>query len=235
MCVIAVCVKRVLTNQEVIQAAASNEDGIGIAWRRKDCLAFRKGLTVDGLNKLLDSGLPLPLVVHFRFATSGEVTREMCHPFECGAVPLRVSGTTKRQLLFHNGVISGWEGIMLSLLPEILRRYKKLPEGDWNDSRMAALLVGMLGEQSMQFLDGKFAVMDPKDGTVNMYGKFTDKDGIWLSSPLGGYVRVLTGAGLPYIQGGALQSGMYKGAYSDIYGRSLDGDDTLEEDSIRGV
>ena len=184
MCVIAICRDRVLTAQEVSAASAGNPDGIGIAWFAKDCIVYRKGISEDHLNKLLDRGLPLPLVIHFRFATSGAITPEMCHPYACSPTVLSGSGRTRKKLLFHNGVIPSWEAIMMGMMPEIIRRYKRVPDGEWNDSRVAALAVGMYGDQVLQFLDGKYAIMS-SDGTVETYGSFREKDGVLLSAPLG--------------------------------------------------
>ena len=105
MCVIAICRDRDLTVDEVTRMDAANPHGIGVAWASRDkerrpVVRFAKNLSVGETLALLPS-LPKPYIVHFRFASVGGITPELCHPFPIHPAPsVALRGQTRRGVLF---------------------------------------------------------------------------------------------------------------------------------------
>jgi hypothetical protein len=88
------------------------------------------------------------IVIHFRWASMGEVTPKLCHPFPVSSkATTRLSGHA-RAVLFHNGTWGGWR--------ETLRRMPKhrAPDGLLSDTRVAASMV----DQTRSFCGQTFAV-----------------------------------------------------------------------------
>ncbi len=91
--------------QEIIDADATNRDGIGVAYQEPHdrLITWKKGLSVEEAQELATS-LPLPFIMHFRLATHGGMSPLLCHPFPVSRnVGVTLQGQAK-ELLFHNGV-----------------------------------------------------------------------------------------------------------------------------------
>ncbi len=192
MCIIAVCVSRKLTPTEIRNCAEVNSDGAGIAWRERDKNHFRKGfMYVEEFEEFYKNFSVLPHIVHFRIATSGGVTEEMCHPYIVSLEsPLRTKWDGSNPLLFHNGVIHDWRNTFLQFLPEVARERRKragsrhrskILSGCWSDTRAAAVMVALLGDEVLSFLEGKFALLD-KNGHIRMWGGFEKVEGVYFSN-----------------------------------------------------
>ena len=79
MCVILVCPANVRPDRETLDAChKANPHGAGVAWRDGDRVRWSKGLEPDGLEPLIGT-LPGEIVIHFRWASVGEVTPKLCH------------------------------------------------------------------------------------------------------------------------------------------------------------
>ena len=81
----------------------------GPGWRgaKTTRCAGSKGLEPEELEPLI-AGLAGEIVIHFRWASVGEVTPKLCHPFPVTArATTRLSGHA-RAVLFHNGTWSQW-------------------------------------------------------------------------------------------------------------------------------
>lgn len=119
MCVIAFSPRNndMPTEKQIKEMFEKNPDGAGYAWDDGNTVHFKKGfMTVDDL--LEDLG-PLEkwknknIAIHFRIGTAGKNDKKTTHPF-----PLTNNFGDMRKLqgdgpvLFHNGVISGYGGII---------------------------------------------------------------------------------------------------------------------------
>jgi len=83
MCIIGIAHTRKLTKTEIENCFTNNSDGAGIAYPTEDGkIHVEKGfMEVESLLAYyFNCEIPLPHVIHFRTATSGDVNREMCHP-----------------------------------------------------------------------------------------------------------------------------------------------------------
>jgi hypothetical protein len=183
MCIIAICNKRKLTDDEIMSCFESNDDGAGMAWHSDGINHYSKGYSDPFLfaeaYKIIKV---LPHVVHFRIGTSGGLDLAMTHPFVVSTQsPIKYEWSGKDGLLFHNGIILDWKKLMVEILPELIRRRIKLPPGQWSDSRAAAFLCAILGEGMLSFMDGKFVYVAP-NGDITRTGSFQEEKGVLFSN-----------------------------------------------------
>jgi hypothetical protein len=153
MCVILVCPAKIRPDRETLEAChKANPHGVGVAWREDDRVRWSKGLEPDELEPLI-AGLSGEIVIHFRWASVGEVTPKLCHPF-----PITASATTRltghaRAVLFHNGTWGDWR--------EMLRRMPRGRVGGvLSDTRVAASLVDLAGSDTLERLPGRWVFFD---------------------------------------------------------------------------
>lgn len=182
MCLIAVCDRRKMSHEEIKNAWDSNKDGAGLAYIHGRKQHVRKGfMSLDGFMAFYGSFDVLPHVVHFRSATSGGVSPAMTHPFACEVPPrLATRWSCAAPVLFHNGVLSGWQDVYASLIGVLLKKGKSAFKGPWNDTRTVALAVAACGEDVLQGLSGKFALLHK--GRIRTYGGFTEDNGVLYSN-----------------------------------------------------
>ena len=233
MCIIAVALERKLTYEEIKTCFANNRDGAGIAWSGNGKNFLRKGfMDVDEFIEFYRRVDALPHVVHFRKATSGGVSPELTHPFVVDLrAPLDTSWSGRKPVVFHNGVIRGWEELFLRFIPDIVRELRRsrkgshLPSGPWSDTRAAAVMAAYAGEEVFSFLGGKFAVLDR--GRVRTYGEFVRENGVLFSNTSYKNVRRHTREEYPYSW---VPKKALGGATSEVL---LPDDDPVEEWRLR--
>lgn len=178
MCVILVCPEGVRPDRPTLEACHEmNPHGAGVAWREGGDVRWSKGLDVPALDALLP-GLPGEVVVHFRWASVGEVTPSLCHPFPVTrAATTRLSGRA-RAVLFHNGTWTGWRDT-LRLMPG------PGMDGPLSDTRVAARLVDLCGVEALDRLPGRWVFLER--GFTEMYGPWHRWGGMRASNL--GFVR----------------------------------------------
>lgn len=192
MCIIAVCERRHLTQDEVQGCWMENPDGAGIAWASGGEVHIVKGLMtrgeLEGVLRELQESRPFPYIVHFRLATSGPSCPELTHPFPVlpdAPLDLEWSGTVP--VLAHNGHVADWRSYYIQLFPLIVEALKKnglparVPVGPWSDTRAITAIVSVVGEEIVDFLEaGKVAMLWP-DGRVRYWGAFRPVNGVLFS------------------------------------------------------
>jgi hypothetical protein len=140
MCVILHAASTRPTQTMMRRANDANPDGIGVSWTSGGRVHWRKGLTLDDAIALV-ARIPMPFIVHFRWASIGKVTPGLCHPFPIGG-DLALKGTTRGAVLAHNGTWSAWaQRVTQACLDNDL----EMPDGDWSDTRGMAWLVKAVG------------------------------------------------------------------------------------------
>jgi len=83
--VILVCPETVRPDRATLDAChRANPHGAGVAWREEGKVRWFKGLEPDELEPLI-ADIPGEIVIHFRWASVGEVTPKLCHPFPATA------------------------------------------------------------------------------------------------------------------------------------------------------
>jgi hypothetical protein len=110
MCVAAI-ISKPISLHYLNQMENHNPHGAGVAWVEPgaDKVTWKKGLTAAEIFAMQESGeLKLPYMLHFRWATQGEICAELTHPFPVGIQALfpAVEGAAER-LLIHNGTWNG--------------------------------------------------------------------------------------------------------------------------------
>lgn len=113
MCVIAIKPTNVKISKHTIQLMyEANPHGAGFGIVRADHTLVSKGyFSVEELWKDINKLQKEELVIHFRWATHGSKTAEMCHPFvvvtdEADATCCQ--GEITDPVFFHNGIINGY-------------------------------------------------------------------------------------------------------------------------------
>ena len=157
-----------------------NPDGIGIAWiGPSGMMQWHKGLGLLDLQALVPH-VPKPYVVHFRIATSGGVSPELCHPFPISRnVTTEVEGRAKR-VIFHNGILMDWKEL---LTKSLIATGRRLPLGPWSDTRAMAFLAHHYGEEILNLLDEKIVMLSSKG--LKFFGNgWFEKDGCSYSNDL---------------------------------------------------
>ena len=143
-----------------------------------------KGLDPGELEALI-ARLPGEIVIHFRWASVGEVTPKLCHPFPVSAkATTRLTGHA-RAVLFHNGTWGGWR--------ETLKRMPRhrMPDGLLSDTRVAASMVDLCGMDVLDRLPGRWVLFE-RDFT-ELYGDWRDWRGMQASNL--GFLHELRGHG----------------------------------------
>lgn len=185
MCVIAVAAKERCSPEMVAKMFQANQHGAGIAWRDKDekgvgTVAWKKGLDLEEVTELC-AQVPLPYVAHFRIPSCGGPSLFLTHPFPIQKdVPLELEGSTKGNVLFHNGHWTAWKTTMLDAS---IRGNGKLPLGKWSDSRAMAWMAAHYGIGMLEFIDEKAVVFGPIE--LELFGSGTwgkASEGIWVSN-----------------------------------------------------
>lgn len=190
MCLIAVCRKRGITEEEAKNAFEKNDDGVGIAWYSNKKTHYVKGIMdFDAFKEIyFNTGIKdiANHVVHFRKASMAGDIPALTHPFiisETSDISLKYSGNN--DLLFHNGTMTGWRDKMFNFY---ITRKNRIPEGNFSDTRFIAILTHFLGRGVLHLIDDKFVVMS--GNRVYIIGKFTEEDGVLFSNSsykTGGY------------------------------------------------
>lgn len=190
MCLISVCRKRGLSEEEINNGFEKNSDGAGFARNTGKAVSYVKGfMSVDSFKeayfgKKLNE--MLPHIVHFRKTSGTNTIPGLTHPFiisENSELSLQYKGC--ESILFHNGTMSQWKEKMFNFY---MQRGTKIPSGTFSDTRFIAILTNYLGTGVLHLIDDKFVVVSPKK--VSMIGKFTEEDGILFSNSTykaGGY------------------------------------------------
>lgn len=146
MCVIIAATEKQVPSDILDRCAKANPHGIGVAWRENGITKWKKGVVLPELN-IMVSTLPLPYIVHFRWASVGGVTDNLLHPFIInGDSPLKKEGENET-LLFHNGHYDDYR-----VLQDL---FKLKLEDVISDSRVLASIVSKYGYNILDSLGKK--------------------------------------------------------------------------------
>lgn len=168
-----------LSLKEVERMYRSNADGVGVAWAQGGVVSWWKTHKVDPdyVVNVIRAWRGLPRLVHFRFATAGGTSAELCHPFEVGPLASCAPQGTSSRVMIHNGHWNRWQEVK-----ELLDKENLLPDrGPWSDSRLAAWLAHSDPEW-FEALGGRVAVMNG-DGDIKRLGDWDKlRKGIYVSN-----------------------------------------------------
>lgn len=157
-------------------AESLNSHGGSISWVDNGKISYHKGITAKKINEYINKKLKpsqvKTAVIHFRIASVGAVNQKLCHPFPISntvSTKLKVMDSD-HDLLFHNGTISNWEGM---LIKAIQGRIAILPKGELSDSRVMAYLINEVGHEFLAKLVGNSFTILTKKGIIK-YGGWVD-------------------------------------------------------------
>lgn len=162
MCIIAYAKQNIEFNAcELINCWNNNPDGAGVMWLDEKGVHIKKGLMT--LNDTLAVVLSLPTnterVVHFRWATDGEVNKSNCHPFAVGDE--YNTDTTTDWAFAHNGILKDYlTGASAKYSDTMRMSFELLQKQD-----------GKLTKKVIDYListGSKFVFFNVNQGTVNI-------------------------------------------------------------------
>ncbi len=185
MCCILACYSARPSLEVIRNITENNNDGAGVAWIDRNARAarWRKGLTSAMEVFELTQDLPLPFIVHARWATLGGAEPQLTHPFPVEPKPSLALTGKARLVLAHNGHVSEWRQIAKS----IGLKLPPNPRG-WSDTRVIAAMVSKHGKTSLKrkaLYGQKFALLSAHAGLV-IHGDFqTVESGLYASSYTG--------------------------------------------------
>jgi len=163
------------TLRDLKNCERANPHGGGFAWSDGNRVKYEKGLSAKKIHARFNEAEG-PAVAHFRWATVGEISDKLCHPFPILKRPTVATEGAARRVLFHNGTWTTWR-------PECaaLGKTHGLPKGAMSDSRAAAWSVSYRGEEFLRYMGGRFCVLKP-DG-FRLYNEgWTTVDGVVFSN-----------------------------------------------------
>ena len=130
--------------------AEQNPDGAGIAYADGDNIVIKKGFFdgADTVSKLMKELVSMPVLIHFRWSTGGNVDKSNCHPFQAGG-----------WAMIHNGVIPAMpddkqrSDTFLYVKSKMKRRMRGCK--DWPLlPNSTAKMAGEIGHSKLVFLRG---------------------------------------------------------------------------------
>jgi len=180
MCIIVVCKEKLPELDTLKTCERNNNHGAGFAWVNKTGEVFwKKGIEKIEREYSFLKKLPLPVVIHFRLASVGNIDRRLTHPFPISAaVSAEITGKTKTGVLFHNGTWVDYKSIALQTL--MLKPDSKPLKGLISDTRYLAWFVNHLGVDVCNLLDEKIVILTPKK--IEVFGDFVEDEGVLYSN-----------------------------------------------------
>lgn len=182
--------KQELSNEFIRDVFSFNGDGWGVFYYAGGLLQVEKGLTLESFFKELPKFAKKEAMIHFRFATHGEKTLEMAHPF-----PI-----TNDIWMMHNGILSGKDyqcpagkksdtALFAELVRDILNMTTE-PNEFIRSEKFKTLIMPEVGSNSIVFADNKGFILMPgaldsetKNGmkVSNSYAYTVDNPDSWRS------------------------------------------------------
>ena len=199
-----------VSTEEFIKAVEYNSDGLGIAWNHENRVKYKKVIGTQVL-EYKDFRPPKPYIMHFRIATIGGVSLELCHPFVVSKdSSLRTEGFASK-VLFHNGHWSDWNKWLAITLSGV----GKIPNGRFSDSRALAVMMAHYGDKAIHISGAsqaqKVVTLD-RNGNLKFFGNWTKSgDKIYRSNTLHLNKRMVNWM---YDYGGTLSHNNTKSVYT---------------------
>lgn len=141
MCVIifSPCEGNRPSNKTLELCNKANPHGIGIVTQgNKDMYSVSKGLSLELVKKIIEktSGA---IAIHFRYATAGGNSKNLCHPFPCTPKAETWLDYEASDVLMSNGTWMNWEQSY-----EIIKKLGSIKaiNGKMSDTRAMAHIVG---------------------------------------------------------------------------------------------
>jgi len=188
-------------DEHIVNSYNNNPDGFGLAYWEEGMKAvhIRKGaMSIKGIFKMLDnipSAFNKAIVMHFRFATEGDICPANCHPFPITAsVPqLQALNLDCKQAIAHNGIILDFRVRQYNDIagywepgdPDCPKPFELSDTQEFILNYLAGCGKALYnkGVQKMieAFTDSKFAVLTI-GGKIDFIGEFTKDKGLYYSS-----------------------------------------------------
>lgn len=184
MCIIAIkSAKQKPFSEELVKVMFSNNsDGAGYMTTENGKVSIRKGfMKVEHLLSSLASLSPdVPVILHCRIATHGDVTQGLCHPFPVVSdfTKMRAKKTKCELGMAHNGVISCAESShdvsdTMSYIQSVVAPLLALNKHALQSQAGKSILATSCGSK-LAFLDGR--------GRITTIGDFQLYDGYLFSN-----------------------------------------------------
>ena len=138
MCVIIHCPKNKRPSKSDLEKCnEANPHGIGIVTQGEKMFEVNKGISFSSLLKIIGETTG-ELAIHFRYATAGGQSEELCHPFPCTVRADTWLDYQSTDVLMTNGTWINWEQAYATM--RYTHNIKKL-DGKMSDTRALAHLI----------------------------------------------------------------------------------------------
>jgi len=180
LCIILYKPKNVkLPNLEILDNCFyNNPDGTGFMYQHNNKVIINKGFMnfnsfVNAINQLQDI-INLNLVIHFRLASHGKVTKGNCHPFPISKNITRLTKTTTttNQAIVHNGIIS--------FCSDPLRKYSDTQIFIKNHLSKLDVTNPAIQNLIQESTNSKYIIMTRDN--IYLLGNFIEKNGVYYSN-----------------------------------------------------
>ena len=176
MCVIIQKPNKIDINNEVLHMCwNANKDGAGFMFAENNKLyTFRGYIKFDSFYKSYLKYKDRELVIHFRFASCGKISNNMCHPFKIN----------EKLALMHNGHIDiPFDiGEMSDSLWFVKNVFKKMPKDFLNNKLFQNLTILSIGSSVMVFMDniGNITIIGDQEPSI-IYNNCWFSNYFWIS------------------------------------------------------
>jgi predicted glutamine amidotransferase len=191
MCVIVISEEgKKIGKREFKNMWERNDHGFGVAYYdEKDGLIYvKKGIMNEKEAWKYYEAIPqMPHIIHFRLASAGSRTPQLCHPFRVDLVDTQELEYKACAVLFHNGTVSDYKNlipvIIASLEPK--EREKFFNVEDISDTYLMSIMVRLFSHKVLKFYAAsRWAIFTIESGSpqIIIYGDFKKYKDFYVSN-----------------------------------------------------
>lgn len=156
-----------------------NFDGAGISFINQGKVSFFKGLSAVEVFQILDQ-IDSHWAIHFRFATIGSNSDELCHPFPVSPDKMDLtSDYDAGTVIMHNGHVDNWLDLLCRIMPPA---FPMLPDTEWSDSKAIAYITNFWGETWLNVLADSQKILTMNNESIRLYGNWVKSNQGWYQS-----------------------------------------------------
>jgi predicted glutamine amidotransferase len=132
-----------IPEDHIFRAEQSNPDGMGLAWVQNNRLHIKKGIWCPyEFNEIVQEIAEFQAIIHFRYATAGQVDDVNCHPFKYRNVAM-----------VHNGILPHFSGC--DRYSDTYHFFESIKHRNPFNAKLKAKIEREIGRNKLIFLNAK--------------------------------------------------------------------------------